>query len=328
MAVATNTNVVQFNGGNALSSSWPTDPTGGGVTHFALWTEQVGGSVLAGSPFTYAVSLPSGSPVQFLPESLQVFIPHNIRPGMWHNHLEGSLHGEFTLIAAYRTFEAILARGYTLSASPTRGEVYLGLHRGDAQTSSLGAILPTDSTSLTLVTGVSAQNGDFLRVTANAGDTHEIVRVSDRISATQFAIVRGQPDLDGRDTTQVYHNAGNTVEYLSGPALFNELVNTGRSFPTSPTVGQRFVFNLPASIPTAVDQNGLPVVITVPRRLLHIRRWRPLDSPEPVPRVVARLWGSRIQPCGDSPRAPSRRRLGGGLCGSPIVRGKRVRLEI
>ena len=91
MASVENTEAVEFNRGEAISSSWPygrsgasTDP----VTHFAVCADQHGESVRVMSPFSVPLVLPRGNPVTFGPRSLSIVDIHNIRRGLWNDNPE------------------------------------------------------------------------------------------------------------------------------------------------------------------------------------------------------------------------------------------------
>ena len=121
----------------------------------------------------------------------------------------------------------------------------------------MAAELAVDSTTLNIAPGLSAEIGEFLRITANPGGTNEIVRVTEKTSDAEYTIARGQPDFNGADTEPATHAAGNAVTLLEGPDLDNELVNAGAEFPASPAFGQRFVFSAAnAAITGAADENG------------------------------------------------------------------------
>ena len=82
-----------------------------------------------------------------------------------------------------------------------------------------------------------------------------VERVSDRL----FAVERGQPDINGVDTSPTLHDAGNMVWRLNGPGLSTELINAGNAFPASPTPGERFIFTEPADITNAFTSANEPL---------------------------------------------------------------------
>ena len=259
MAVAKNASAIQFNGGNVLTSSWPYDTDGRAalpVTHFTLQSEPIGGYVLTGSPFSLNIALTRQRPVQFLAEALRLAHPHSDISALWRDFLPGGS-GEYTLVGAYRTLEAIIANGETLGANPSRGEVYVGLHRAETRNVVLSANLAIDGTTLNVAAAPTLEVGEFVRLPGAGGADDEIIRVTARISDTQFTVARGQPGFDGNSTTPALHNSGATGTILEGPSLDNELINAGSAFPDSPASGQRFVFIEGATgLTNSVDANG------------------------------------------------------------------------
>ena len=244
MAVAKNASAIQFNGGNVLTSSWPNGTDGRAalpLSHFALWSELFGGYVLTASPFSLNIALTRQRPVQFLAEALRLTHPHSDISALWRDFLPGGS-GEYTLVGAYRALEAIIANGETLGANPSRGEVYLGLHRAETRDVVLSADLAIDGTTLNVAAAPTLGVGEFVRLPGAVGANDEIIRVTARISDTQFTVARGQSGFDGTATTPALHNSGATGTILEGPSLDNELINAGSAFPDSPASGQRFVF--------------------------------------------------------------------------------------
>ena len=244
MAVAKNASAIQFNGGNVLASSWPYGTDGRAalpLTHFTLWSEPIGGYVLTGSPFSLGIVLIRQRPVQFLAEALRLSHPHSDISALWRDFLPGGS-GEYTLLGAYRALEAIIANGETLGANPSRGEVYVGLHRAETRSVVLSAALAVGGRTLNVDAAPTLEVGEFVRLPGAGGADDEIIRVTARISDAQFTVARGQPGFDGNSTTPALHNSGATGTILEGPSLDNELINAGSAFPESPASGQRFVF--------------------------------------------------------------------------------------
>ncbi len=267
MAVAKNTDLIQFNGGDPLSSSWPNGDDGAAsmpVTHWAHWPKPVGGQILMSTPFSLSPVFQRGKPVQIPAGSLNLTVPHTDTAGRWRDHAAGSS-GELSRDGAYRVLELFLAGGSTLADAPTAGQAYLSFHRCETRTSMLAAPLLAGGTSLTLTVELQAESGQFLRINGNAGGTDEIVRVTEVRSVSEFSIARAQPDFVGSDTAESDHNAGNVVTLLEGPDQSNELVAAGGAFPASPVENQRFVFSASAVIPTdtAIDGNGAAVTAAV-----------------------------------------------------------------
>ena len=246
MAVSKNASAIQFNGGNVLASSWPYGTDGRAalpLTHFTLWSEPIGGYVLTGSPFSLGIVLIRQRPVQFFAEALRLSHPHSDISALWRDFLPGGS-GEYTLLGAYRALEAITANGETLGANPSRGEVYVGLHRAETRSVVLSAALAIGGTTLNVAAAPTLEVGEFVRLPGVPGiSDDEIIRITARISDTQFTIARGQPGFDGTATTPSPHIIGATGTILEGPALDNELINAGSAFPESPASGQRFVFS-------------------------------------------------------------------------------------
>lgn len=264
MAVATNSDSIQFNGGGALSASWPNGDDGAAslpVTHWAFWPKPVGGQILLSTPFSLSPVFQRGKPVQIPAESLRLTVPHTETAGRWRDYAAGSS-GELSLAGANRVLEMLVAGGgNTLVDTPTTGQAYLSFHRCETRRSTLGAPLLAGGTSLTLATALPAQTDQFLRINGNAGGTDEIVRVTEVTSVTEFSIARAQPDFVGSDTVESDHNVGNVVTLLEGPDSSNELVAAGVTFPASPVENQSFVFSASADITDdpAIDENGAAV---------------------------------------------------------------------